>query len=68
MKFRVLVGRQKDGSYTAECSSIHDCSSEGSTKEELFRNMEETISHSISKKRANIEPSYGEDLLKKRRP
>jgi len=62
MKYRVFVGKLRDGSYTAECSSVHDCSCEGATKEELSRNMKRTINHSASMGRPNIEPSYSEGL------
>jgi predicted RNase H-like HicB family nuclease len=64
MKFRIFVGKQKDGNFTAECSSLHDCSTEGKTKKELFENMENAINHHISKKRRNIEPSYDKKFLK----
>jgi len=63
MKFRIFVGKQKDGTLTAECSSLHDCSAEGLTKDELFEKMEEGISYHISKNRRNIEPSYNKKFF-----
>ena len=64
MKFRIFVGKQKDGKFTGECSSLHDCSAEGRTKKEFFENMGKTIAHQLSKNRRNIEPSYSKKILK----
>lgn len=63
MKFRVFVGKQKDGTYTAECSSIHDCSVEGKNHGELFKNMNSSIKYHLSKNRRNIEPTYSKKIL-----
>ena len=63
MRFRILIGRQKDGIYTGECASLHGCTAEGKTMEEFMKNMDEIIKIQLGKKRQNTEPSYSKEII-----
>ncbi|MEM7790248.1 MAG: type II toxin-antitoxin system HicB family antitoxin [Verrucomicrobiota bacterium] len=43
MRFTVTIDRDEDGVWIAECPSIPGCVSQGETKEEVIRNVEEAI-------------------------
>ena len=43
MRFTVTMDRDEDGIWIAECPSIPGCVSQGETKEEAIRNVEEAI-------------------------
>lgn len=43
MKFPVTVDRDEDGVWIVECPSIPGCVSQGRTKEEALKNIEEAI-------------------------
>jgi predicted RNase H-like HicB family nuclease len=43
MKFPVTIDRDEDGVWVVECPSIPGCVSQGKTKEEALRNVEEAI-------------------------
>lgn len=43
MKFSVTVSRDEDGVWVVECPSIPGCVSQGQTKEEALRNIEDAI-------------------------
>lgn len=43
MKFNVTIDRDEDGLWVVECPSIPGCVSQGSTKEEALKNIEEAI-------------------------
>ena len=43
MKFNVTIDRDEDGVWIVECPSIPGCVSQGKTKEEALRNIEEAI-------------------------
>lgn len=43
MKFIVSVDRQADGSWLAQCPTVPDCLSTGTTKEEALANVEDVI-------------------------
>ena len=65
MNFRILIGRQKDGTFTGECASLHGCTAEGKTVEELLENMNELIREQLKNKKENTEPSYSKEILEK---
>jgi len=44
MKFLVTIDRDEDGMWIVECPSIPGCVSQGTTKEEALKNIEEAIS------------------------
>jgi predicted RNase H-like HicB family nuclease len=43
MKFLVTIDRDEDGMWIVECPSIPGCVSQGTTKEEALKNIEEAI-------------------------
>jgi predicted RNase H-like HicB family nuclease len=43
MKLTVTIDRDEDGVWIAECPSIPGCVSQGKTKEEALRNVQEAI-------------------------
>jgi predicted RNase H-like HicB family nuclease len=43
MKFTVTLERDEEGMWVVECPSIPGCVSQGATKEEALKNIEEAI-------------------------
>jgi len=43
MRFQVTLDRDEDGVWVVECPAIPGCVSQGSSKEEALRNIEEAI-------------------------
>lgn len=43
MRFAVTIDRDEDGAWVVECPSIPGCVSQGKTKEEALRNIEDAI-------------------------
>jgi predicted RNase H-like HicB family nuclease len=43
MKFMATIDRDEDGMWIVECPSIPGCVSQGSTKDEALKSMEEAI-------------------------
>ncbi len=43
MKFNVIITRDEDGMFIAECPAIPGCVSQGKTEEEAQRNIQEAI-------------------------
>ncbi|MEW6140351.1 MAG: type II toxin-antitoxin system HicB family antitoxin [Thermodesulfobacteriota bacterium] len=43
MKFMVTIQRDEEGMWVVECPSIPGCVSQGTTKEEALKNIEEAI-------------------------
>jgi predicted RNase H-like HicB family nuclease len=43
MKFMVTIDRDKDGMWVVDCPSIPGCVSQGTTKDEALKNIEEAV-------------------------
>lgn len=43
MKFSVTIDRDEDGVWVVECPAIPGCVSQGATREEALRNVEDAI-------------------------
>lgn len=43
MKYRVLIEPDEDGKFVAECPSLPGCVSQGETRAEALRNVQEAI-------------------------
>jgi predicted RNase H-like HicB family nuclease len=43
MKFKIIIERDEDGRYVAECPDLPGCLSEGETLEEAIENINEAI-------------------------
>ncbi len=47
MKFSVTIDRDEDGMFCTSCPSIPGCHSQGSTREEALKNIQEAIALSL---------------------
>ncbi len=66
MKYRVLIEQDEDGVYVAECASLPGCVSQGKTREEALKNIQEAIQgylESLQKHRDPIPPPIEEELV-----
>ena len=66
MKFRVLIETDEDGAFVAEVPSLPGCISQGETRQEALRNIEEAISaylESLQARDEPIPPSIDEELV-----
>ncbi len=66
MKFRVLVEQDEDGIFVAEVPSLPGCLSDGRTREEALRNVQEAIALYLESLKAHddpIPPSITEELV-----
>lgn len=43
MKFNVTIDRDEDGAWVVECPSIPGCVSQGASKEEALKNIQDAI-------------------------
>mgnify|MGYP001190362933 CR=1 FL=1 len=43
MKFVVTINRDEDGMWIAECPSVSGCFSQGTSRDEAIRNVQDTI-------------------------
>ena len=56
MKFRVRIETDEDGVFVAEVPSLPGCISQGGTRQEALRNVEEAISAYVESLQARDEP------------
>lgn len=66
MKFRVLIETDEDGIFVAEVPSLPGCISQGGTRHEAVRNIEEAIAayvESLQARNEPIPPSVDEELV-----
>ena len=66
MKFRVLVHQDEDGVFVAEVPSLPGCISQGGSRDEALRNVQEAIAGYLDSLRAHgepIAPSIGEEVV-----
>ncbi len=56
MKFRVIVEPDEDGVFVVECPSLPGCVSQGATREEALRNIQDAIKGYLDSMRAHDEP------------
>lgn len=66
MKFRVRLEQDEDGIFVAEVPSLPGCISQGPTREEAIRNIEEAIGvylESLSEHGEPIPPSIDEEVV-----
>ncbi|SMF95843.1 Predicted nuclease of the RNAse H fold, HicB family [Methylomagnum ishizawai] len=47
MKFNVTIDRDEDGIWIVECPSIPGCISQGETKDEALKNIEDAIAQCL---------------------
>ena len=66
MKYRVLVEQDEDGIYIAECPSLPGCISQGKTREEALKNIQEAMRgylESLKKHNDPIPPPIEEEVV-----
>jgi predicted RNase H-like HicB family nuclease len=66
MKFRVLVEPDEDGVFVAQVPSLPGCVSQGGTREEALRNVQEAIAAYLESLRSHgdpIPPPIGEEVV-----
>ncbi|RKY26567.1 MAG: hypothetical protein DRP83_03980 [Planctomycetota bacterium] len=66
MKYRVLIDPDEDGIFVAEVPSLPGCISQGQTREEALKNIQEAISvylESLNAHNEPVPPSIHEELV-----
>ena len=58
MKFLITISRDEDGAYVAECPAIPGCVSQGRSKEEAERNVQDAIRECLAVRRELGMPPY----------
>ncbi len=56
MRYRVVIEPDEDGVFVAECPSLPGCVSEGKTRQEALKNIQEAIEGYIASLKARGEP------------
>ena len=66
MKFRVRIEQDEDGMYVVECPALPGCVSQGRTREEALRNIQDAIRgylESLKKHNEPIPPPIEEEIV-----
>ena len=66
MKYRVLIERDEDGMFIAEVPSLPGCISQGKTRTEAIKNIQEAIEayiESLKDHNEPIPPSIDEEIV-----
>ena len=66
MKFRVMIEQDEDGMYVVECPALPGCVSQGRTREEALRNIQDAIKgylESLKKHNEPIPPPIEEEIV-----
>lgn len=66
MKYRILIERDEDGMYVVECPSLPGCISQGKTRVEALKNIEDAMHgylESLKKHGEPIPPSIEEEFV-----
>ena len=66
IKFRVIVERDENGVFVAECSTLPGCISQGKTRTEALDNIKDAMKgyiESLKKHNEPIPPSIHEDVI-----
>ena len=66
MKYRVLIEQDEDGIFVAEVPALPGCISEGNTRIEVLRNIQEAITAYLESLKAHnepIPPSINEEVV-----
>jgi len=56
MKYRVLIEQDEDNMFIAECPSLPGCISQGKTRKEALKNIEDAIRGYIESLKTHDEP------------
>ena len=66
MRYRILIERDEDGAFIAECPSLPGCISQGSSRKETLENIRDAIKgylESLKKHNEPIPPSIEEEIV-----
>ena len=66
MKYKIFIEKDEDGIFTAECTSLPGCISQGKTKEEALSNIEDAVKgylESLKKHNEPVPPSIEEEVI-----
>jgi predicted RNase H-like HicB family nuclease len=66
MKYRVFIEQDEDGVFVAEVPALPGCISQGNTREEALRNIQEAITVYLESLKAHnepIPPSINEEVV-----
>jgi len=66
MRYRILIERDEDGAFIAECPSLPGCISEGKSRKEALENIRDAIKgylESLKKHNEPIPPSIEEEIV-----
>ena len=66
MRYRILIERDEDGAFIAECPSLPGCISQGSSRKEALGNIRDAIKgylESLKKHNEPIPPSIEEEIV-----
>ena len=66
MRFRIIIEQDEDGAFVAECPSLPGCVSEGKTRQDALRNIQDAIKgylESLKKHNEPIPPSIEEETV-----
>ena len=66
MKYRVIIEQDEDGMFVAEVPSLPGCISQGKTRIEVLRNIQEAIEvyiESLKVHNESIPPSIDEEIV-----
>ena len=66
MKVRILIEKDEDGIFVAECPSLPGCVSQGKTRNEAIENIQDAIRgylESLKKHDEPIPPSIDEEIV-----
>jgi len=62
MKLDIVLEKEEDGGYSAHCPALKGCHSQGRTREEALKNMQEAIelylevAHDIASRQVTAQP------------
>ena len=66
MKYRIIIEQDEDGVFIAECPSLPGCISQGKTRQESVKNIQDAIKgylESLKKHNEPIPPSIEEEVV-----
>lgn len=66
MRYRVIISQDEDGIYVSECPSLPGCVSQGKTRAETLKNIQDAMAgylESLKKHNDPIPPSIHEEIV-----
>jgi len=66
VRYRILIEQDEDGVFVAECPSLPGCISQGKTRSEAIKNIQDAIRgylESLRKSKEPVPPSIEEEIV-----